>query len=59
MFLCTTLNSPVTLTVAGQFKAVAQTMLGLIVFGGVKIVLLACIFPIFVPFMGFIFNSPP
>jgi len=40
MFWCTIVNSPLDLTVAGQFKAISQTIVGLFVFGGIKLTML-------------------
>jgi len=40
MFWCTIINSPLDLTVAGQFKAISQTIVGLFLFGGIKLTLL-------------------
>eukprot|EP01126_Amoeba_proteus_P056253 TRINITY_DN7052_c0_g2_i1.p1 TRINITY_DN7052_c0_g2~~TRINITY_DN7052_c0_g2_i1.p1 ORF type:complete len:190 (+),score=37.52 TRINITY_DN7052_c0_g2_i1:471-1040(+) len=40
MFLCTIVNSPLDLTVAGQFKALGQTLLGLVLLGGMKLTVL-------------------
>jgi len=40
MFLCSTINSPLTTSITGQLKNIIQTVLGLFLFGGVPITLL-------------------
>jgi len=40
MFWCTIVNSPLDLTVAGQFKAISQTVVGLFIFGGIRLTVL-------------------
>jgi len=37
MFLCSTINSPLTTSITGQLKSILQTLVGLFTFGGVQI----------------------
>jgi solute carrier family 35 protein len=37
IFLCSTINSPLTTSITGQIKNIATTLLGFILFGGISI----------------------
>eukprot|EP01114_Cavostelium_apophysatum_P021130 TRINITY_DN7281_c0_g1_i1.p1 TRINITY_DN7281_c0_g1~~TRINITY_DN7281_c0_g1_i1.p1 ORF type:complete len:350 (-),score=47.49 TRINITY_DN7281_c0_g1_i1:32-1081(-) len=37
MFLCSTVNSPLTTSIAGQVKSIVQTVFGLFAFGGIEV----------------------